>query len=279
QVVLGVRGYCGFELTVYGPVRELHSGHYGNWVPNPALALAQILATFKNERGEVTIPGFYDHTQPLSPADRVALAGLPPVEDTLLDELGLAAAEVPGSRLVDRLMAPSLNIRGLVAADVGADRRNVIPASASASIDIRLAPGDDPGRMLDLVRQHLAGLGYHLIDGEPSLTQRRDHSRLARLQVEPGYPAARTSAETPIVAHLLGAASRAADRPALVLPTLGGSVPLHHFADVLGAVPVILPIANADNGQHAADENIRLGNLWYGIDLWSLLLTTPWPAR
>jgi len=278
QVVLGVRGFCGFELTVYGPVRELHSGHYGNWAPNPALALSHILASFKNERGEVTIPGFYDHTRPPSPADLAALADLPPVEDALLRELGLAAAEVPGSRLVDRLMAPSLNIRGLSAAAVGADRRNVIPASASASIDIRLAAGDDPSRMLRLIRQHLAGLGYHVLDHEPIMAQRREYLRLARLQVEPAYPAASTPADTPIVAHLLDAASRAADRPALTMPTLGGSVPLHHFAEVLQAPTVILPIANADNGQHAADENIRLGNLWYGIDLWTLLLATPWPA-
>jgi acetylornithine deacetylase/succinyl-diaminopimelate desuccinylase-like protein len=279
QIVLGVRGFAGVELTVYGPVRELHSGHYGNWVPNPALALSHVLASLKNERGEVTVAGFYDHTRLPSPADRAALTDLPPVEEALLHEMGLAAAEVPGSRLVDRLMAPSLNIRGLGAAAVGADRRNVIPASASASIDIRLAAGDDPSRMLGLLRQHLAGLGYHVLDREPTRAERRGHARLARLQVEPAYPAASTPAETPIVAHLLDAASQAAGRPALTMPTLGGSVPLHHFAEVLGAPTVILPIANADNSQHAADENIRLGSLWYGIDLWSLLLTTPWPAE
>jgi acetylornithine deacetylase/succinyl-diaminopimelate desuccinylase-like protein len=276
QIVLGVRGYCGWELTVYGPVRELHSGHYGNWAPNPALALSHILASLKNERGEVTIPGFYDHTRPLSTADRAALADLPPVEDALLGELGLAAAEVPGSRLVDRLMAPSLNIRGLSAAAVGVHRRNVIPASASASIDIRLAAGDDPARMLRLIRQHVAGLGYHVLDCEPTPAQRRECPRLARLQAEPAYPGASIPAETPIVSHLLRAASQAADRRALIMPTLGGSVPLHHFAEVLGAATVVLPIANADNNQHAADENIRLGNLWYGIDLWGCLLATPW---
>jgi acetylornithine deacetylase/succinyl-diaminopimelate desuccinylase-like protein len=279
QVVLGVRGYCGLELTVYGPVRELHSGHYGNWVPNPALALSHALASLKNERGEVTVRGFYDHTRPPSPATRSALADLPPVEEALLRELGLAAAEVPGSRLVDRLMAPSLNVRGLSAAAVGTDRRNVIPASASASIDIRLAAGDDPSRMLRLIREHLAGLGYHVLDREPTAAERHQCPRLARLDAEPAYPAASTPVETPIVAHVLEAASRAAGRPALIIPTLGGSVPLHHFAEVLQTPAVILPIANADNNQHAADENIRLGNLWYGIDVWSILLGTPWPAN
>jgi acetylornithine deacetylase/succinyl-diaminopimelate desuccinylase-like protein len=274
QVVLGVRGFAGFELTVYGPVRELHSGHYGNWVPNPALALAHVLASFKNERGEVTVRGFYDRTRPPSPADLAALADLPPVEDVLLRDLGLSAAEVPGTRLVDRLMAPSLNIRGLSAAAVGADRRNVIPARASASVDVRLAAGDDPDHMAGLIREHLVGLGYRVLDREPTPAERREHPRLVSLRAEPAYPAASTPAGTPIVARLLDAAGRAAGRPALTMPTLGGSVPLHHFVEVLAAPTVILPIANADNNQHAADENIRLGNLWYGVDLWSVLLGT-----
>lgn len=276
QVVLGVRGYSGFELTIYGPVRELHSGHYGNWVPNPALALSHVLASFKDEHGRVTVQGFYDDTRPPTEAVLAALADLPAVEDALLHDLGLATAEVPGSRLVNQLMTPSLNIRGLSAASVREDRRNVIPASASASIDIRLAAGDDPTRMLRLIREHLAGLGYHVLDREPTDAERREHPRLARIDAEPGYPAARIPVETPIVAHLLDAASRASGGTVVTMPTLGGSVPLQHFAEVLEAPAVILPIANADNSQHAADENIRVGNLWYGVDLWSVLLGTPW---
>jgi acetylornithine deacetylase/succinyl-diaminopimelate desuccinylase-like protein len=277
QVVLGVRGYCGVELTVYGPIRELHSGHYGNWAPNPAMALAHLLASLKDERGEVTIPGFYERTRRPTPADLAALDGLPPVEERLLHDLGFAEPEVAGSRLVDRLMRPSLNVRGLSAGDVGADRRNVIPASASASIDIRLAAGDDAEHMLYLLREHLARQGYHVLDRDPSTVERQRYPRLVRLDAEPGYPAASTPAQNPIVADLCSAASRAADQPALALPTLGGSVPLHHFNEILAAPTVILPIANADNNQHAANENIRLGNLWYGVDLWSILLTTERP--
>jgi acetylornithine deacetylase/succinyl-diaminopimelate desuccinylase-like protein len=276
QVVLGVRGYCGFELTVYGPDHELHSGHYGNWAPNPALELARLLASFKDDAGTVTIDGFYDRTRPSTAAERTALAGLPPLEPDLLDRFGLAAAEVTGSRLVDRLMLPSLNIRGLQAAGVGTAARNVIPSRATASVDIRLAVGDEPERMLRLVREHLRRRGFHVLDRDPTPAERRQHRRLARLDAEIGYPAARAPIESPIVAHLVDAASRAAGRPALTMPTLGGSVPLHHIADILAAPTVVLPIANADNNQHAANENLRLGQLWYGIDLWSLLLTSAW---
>jgi acetylornithine deacetylase/succinyl-diaminopimelate desuccinylase-like protein len=277
QVVLGVRGFCDLELTVYGPARELHSGHYGNWAPNPALELARLIASMKDPAGRVTVDGFTADTRPPSAAERAALAALPPVEDALLDRFGLAAAEVPGSRLTDRLMLPSLNVRGLRAADVGPAARNVIPAYATASIDVRLAAGDDPARMLERVRAHVEKQGYLVVlDREPTAEERRGHRAVARLDIRAGYPAARVPADLPVVAHLLDVAARAAGRDGIALPTLGGSVPLHHFGEVLGVPAVILPIANPDNNQHAADENLRLGNLWYGVDLWTLLLTTPW---
>lgn len=272
QIVLGVRGYTGFELTVYGPLGEIHSGHYGNWAPNPALNLVRLLATGKDDAGTVTIAGFYDTTRPVTAADQAALDALPLVEPALLDRLGLAEAEVPGARLVDRMMWPSFNLRGLSAADVGPDARNVVPAHATASVDIRLAAGDDPQRMLDLVRDHVRRQGYQVLDREPTVEERRAHRRLARFTPTVGYPAVRAPADLPIVAQLAQMATIAAGRAAVVMPTLGGSLPLHDLVDVLGVPAIIMPIANPDNNQHAANENLRVGQLWYGVDLWSLLL-------
>ncbi|HEX6682402.1 MAG TPA: M20/M25/M40 family metallo-hydrolase [Candidatus Limnocylindrales bacterium] len=273
QIVLGVRGYVGFDLTVYGPLTEVHSGHYGNWVPNPALDLIQLLATCKDEAGTVTIDGFYDSTRPVTTADRAALQALPAVERVLLDRLGLAEAEVAGSRLVDQMMRPTFNLRGLSAGDVGPLARNVIPANATASVDIRLAAGDDPGRMLELIREHVARHGYSVLDREPTDQERRGRRRLARFAPTAGYPAVRVPADLPIVGRLAQAATVAAGREAVIMPTLGSSLPLHDLVDVLGVPTVILPIANADNNQHAANENLLIGQLWYGVDLWTLLLT------
>ncbi len=273
QIVLGVRGFTGFDLTVYGPLAELHSGHYGNWAPNPALDLVRLLATCKDDAGNVTIDGFYDSARPVTAADQAALRALPDVEQGLLDRLGLAEAERPGGRLVDQMLRPSFNLRGLSAADVGTRARNVVPAHATASVDIRLAAGDDPGRMLELVRLHVARQGFHVLDREPLEQERRDHRRLARLEPTAGYPGMRVPADLPIVGWLARAATIAADREAIVMPTLGGSLPLHDLADVLAVPTVILPIANPDNNQHAANENLRIGQLWYGVDLWALLLT------
>jgi acetylornithine deacetylase/succinyl-diaminopimelate desuccinylase-like protein len=275
QVALGVRGYVGFELTVYGPVADIHSGHYGNWAPNPALDLVHLLASCKRPDGTVAIDGFYDTAGTLSDADRGFLDGLPRAESALLDRLGLAEAEMPGSRLHDRLMLPSFNIRGLSAGSVAPHTRNVIPATATASVDMRLAATDDPDRMIGLVRTHLQRQGYHVVASDPTAAERRQHRHIARLVPHAGYRGVRASADLPIVRHVAQAATAAAGQEALVIPSLGGSVPLYPVADVLRAPAIILPIANSDNNQHAANENLRLGQLWYGVDLWSLLLVSP----
>jgi acetylornithine deacetylase/succinyl-diaminopimelate desuccinylase-like protein len=278
QVAFGVRGYTGFDLTFYGPERELHSGHYGNWVPNPALELAAFLGGCKDAQGMVTIEGFYDDTLPVSDADRAAIEALPAVEEQLQAELGFGGPEVVEGRYPQRLMIPSFNVRGLHAAAVGGHARNVIPAEATASVDIRLAAGDDPHRMLDRVESRLRSHGYHIVDREPTSEERRAHRRLARFDRQPGYRAARIPMGSPIASTLREVSRVAAGEEVVALPTFGGSLPLYQFEDILGAPVAILPIANHDNNQHAADENIRVANLWYGIDLWATLLATDFGA-
>lgn len=278
QVAFGARGYSGFELTFYGPERELHSGHYGNWVPNPAFELARFLATCKDDSGRVTIDGFYEDTEPISEADRAAIDVLPAVESALSEELGFGGPEVVGAAYADRLMIPSFNVRGIRAADVGENARNVIPARATASVDMRLAAGDDPDRMIDRVERHLMNAGYEVLDREPTAAERRAHRRLARLDRLPGYRAARILMTSPLAGILLDVCHRASDDDAVALPTFGGSVPLYLFEDILRAPVAILPIANHDNNQHGPDENVRVANIWYGVSLWATLLTMDFSA-
>jgi acetylornithine deacetylase/succinyl-diaminopimelate desuccinylase-like protein len=277
-VSFGARGYSGFELTFYGPERELHSGHYGNWVPNPAFELARFLSTCKDDSGRVAIAGFYDDTFPISEGDRSAIDALPPVEESLRHELGFAGPEAAGSSYADQLMVPSFNVRGIRSAEVGEAARNVIPARATASVDMRLAAGDDPERMVDRVERHLIDAGYVVLDREPTAAERRKHRHLARLERLPGYRAARIPMESPLAAALLDICARASSEEVVALPTFGGSIPLYLFEDVLGSPVAILPIANHDNNQHAPDENIRVANVWYGVSLWATLLTTDFSA-
>jgi acetylornithine deacetylase/succinyl-diaminopimelate desuccinylase-like protein len=211
---------------------------------------------------------------PVSDADRAAMDALPEVEDRLQAELGYGGPEVTDSGYAERLMLPSFNVRGINAADVGTGARNVIPAEATVSVDIRLAAGDDPDRMLDRVEAHLAKLGYHVLDRAPTSEERRAHRHLARLDRLPGYRAARIPMDSALARTLMDVSRTATGGEVVALPTFGGSVPLYLFEDVLEAPVAILPIANHDNNQHAPDENLRVANLWYGIELWTTLLTS-----
>jgi acetylornithine deacetylase/succinyl-diaminopimelate desuccinylase-like protein len=273
QLFFGVRGYTGLQITVYGANRYLHSGHYGNWAPNPALDLARLLASMKDERGHVLIEGFHDDTAPIGEEERAAIAAASPFDDRLRAELGLAATEADDAPYLERMLIPSLNVRGLQSGTTGPTARNVIPPSATASLDIRLAKGNDPERMLDLVEAHVRGRGYHVVLQDPDSTTRAAHPRIARIDRSPGYRAARVPLDAPLARDVIGAASEAAGEEPILAPTLGGSLPLYLFEEVLGTPAVGVPIANHDDNQHAPDENLRVGNLWYGIDLVAAIMT------
>ncbi|HBY59525.1 MAG TPA: peptidase M20 [Solibacterales bacterium] len=273
QLFFGARGVTGFELTAYGPRRELHSGHYGNWAPNPAMALAQLLATMKDASGRVVIEGFYDGIAPLSDAEREAIAAAPDNDEELRRELLLAETDGGGRKLIDLINQPSLNVRGLSSAGVGPEARNVVPAFATASIDIRLVKGMDPAATVNRVVEHIRRQGWHVVDREPDEKTRLAFPRVLRInRAEGGYRAVRSPMDTPI-AKQIAAAVRAARGEVILMPTLGGSVPLYVIEDGFQAPMVGVPIANHDNSQHGPNENLRLRNLWDGIETMAALFT------
>jgi acetylornithine deacetylase/succinyl-diaminopimelate desuccinylase-like protein len=268
------------EVTVYGPSRALHSGHYGNWAPNPAAALAHLLAGLRDAEGRITIAGYYDDVRPPTPAEQEALASVPDVDGALREELALHATEAGGARLVERILLPALNVRGLRAGAVGEQAANAIPTEARASIDLRLVPDQTPERVKERVEAHLRAQGYSIVHSIPTSAERRAKPRLVRLDWGLGYPAARAPMDTPFARALVALVGEGAGAPAVRLPTLGGSIPMHVFSDVFG-VPVIgLPIANHDDNQHAANENLRLQNLWDGASVFATFLAglgEAWP--
>ncbi len=280
QLTFGVRGVTGMEVTVYGPVRPLHSGHYGNWAPVPGQMLAQLLASMKDEQGKVLIDGFYDTVEPLGPEEQAALEALPDYDEELKRELGLMWTEGEPQTLAERLLLPSLTVRGLSSGNTGKLARNVIPATATATLGIRLVKGNDPEHMADLVEAHIRAQGYHVVREDPDMATRLTYPKIAKVARGNGYPAARTSMDDPFVQEVISAARAAADQAfgdnSLVLtPALGGSLPLYLFSDGLHKPFVNVPIANHDDNQHAPDENLRVANLWYAIELYAQLLTMP----
>lgn len=276
QIYFGARGITGFQLKVYGAKRELHSGHYGNWAPNPAMMLARLLASMKDDEGHVTIPGFYTGIAPLSETEVAAMKAEPPIDEALKRELWLARTENGPQRLMEVLNQPSFNIRGLESGAVGEQSRNVVPAVAQASVDIRLVKGLDPSAMLDKVKAHIRDQGYFLVDGrEPTEIERLQWPKVASFySTESGYRAVRTSMDLP-QSRVVIAALEGMGKPVVKMPTLGGSVPLAIIEDVVHVPLIGVPIANHDNNQHSHNENLRLQNLWDGIDTMRALFMMP----
>jgi acetylornithine deacetylase/succinyl-diaminopimelate desuccinylase-like protein len=272
QVVYGARGVIPLELTVYGPVRALHDGHYGNWAPNPALLLASLLSSMRDPDGRVTIAGFYDGVRPIGELERKAIAEIPDTDAELRRSLGLVRTEANDAPLPQRILLPALNVRGLLSGKVGAQAANAIPTEARASIDLRLVPDQKPEALREAVERHLSAQGYFVTREEPDLPARLAHARIVRVEWKAGYAGVRAPMDHPFARAVSSVVASAAP-PIVRLPILGGSLPLATLQDVLGKPVVVVPIVNHDNNQHAANENLRLRNLWDGIAVFSALFT------
>jgi acetylornithine deacetylase/succinyl-diaminopimelate desuccinylase-like protein len=166
---------------------------------------------------------------------------------------------------------PSLNVRGMASARVGDKASNVVPATATASIDIRLVKGIDAATAVRRVLDHIRKQGYEIVETEPDAAVRMRHPKLAWITVDRGYNASRTSMDLPISLLVLRTAESARG-PVVRLPTMGGSVPLYMIEEILHAPTITVPIANHDNNQHSFNENLRIQNLWDGIELMAALL-------
>jgi acetylornithine deacetylase/succinyl-diaminopimelate desuccinylase-like protein len=270
-VFFGNRGDIGLDITVYGPVRALHSGHYGNWAPNPAMELSRLLASMKDADGRVLIDGYYDDVTPLSDLEKKALTEMPWNDADLERELGIAKPEGAGKKLVELLQEPSLNIRGLSSAYVGEHAQNVVPAKAEASIDARLVKGEAPQKKYEQIAAFIRKQGYYVIDREPTIEERRSHALIAKVVDQGGYRASRTPMDLPVSKALVKLVQDATSGDTVIAPTLGGSVPMYIFED-LGLPWIGVPIVNYDNHQHSSDENLRLGHLWRGMEIYASIL-------
>ncbi len=271
-VVFGARGDAHLEVTVYGPHHGLHSGHYGNWAPNPAMMLAQLLAGMKDEEGHVLIPHFYDGIAPLSRVEKDALARAPVNDQMLMNSFWLGHVDGKGKHLLELINEPSLNINGFASGQIGAHATNVIPSTATADLDLRLVVGIDWREQQQRVIEYILSRGYFVVDSEPTREILIQHSKVALVKRDQtGYNAVRTPMDLPIAQEVIRAVESARSSVVL-LPTMGGSVPLGAMERAAQAHTITVPIANYDDNQHAANENLRLQNLWDGVETMAALL-------
>ena len=274
-VSLGARGIATITLTAWGPRVAQHSGHYGNFVPNPAMDLAHLLSSMKSRDGVVSIEGFYDGVD-IDERTRSVLASVPDDEDAILASMGLRRSDAVAETLQEAIQYPSLNIRGLSAAWTGKQSRTIIPPSAVAEIDIRLVKESDAERLIGLVRRHIEGQGVTVLDHEPSDEERLAHERIVTMTYHVAYGAFRTDPDAPPARMARAGMQHLYGEDPILIRTMGGSIPIAPIIDALDVPAATVPTVNMDNNQHSPNENLRLGNFLEGIAiLMSVLQQTP----
>lgn len=273
-LTFGARGIATITLTVFGPKVPQHSGHYGNYCPNPALRLCQLLASMKDDKSRVTIPGFYDGVV-IDEETQKILRAVPDDQRTLLNAMGLASPDEVAPSYQEALQYPSLNIRGMASGWVAEEARTIIPATATAELDLRLVLESDPQRLINLIRQHIQNQGYLVLDRLPNTYERLSHDKICRFDYEISYKAFRTEMNSPAGQWLSRAMVRAFGQEPVKIRTAGGSIPISPFVTTLNIPAVTVPTVNSDNNQHSPNENIRLGNYIDGVKTMLAIFTEP----
>jgi acetylornithine deacetylase/succinyl-diaminopimelate desuccinylase-like protein len=269
QVFFGARGQTTLEITTYGPAKALHSGHYGNWAPNPIVLLTHLIDSMRDMDGNILIPSFYDDIRPLTPTEQQAVAEIPAADNQLKHELAIAAPEGDGAPLAEQILKPALNLRGIHAGHVGAEAANVISTEAQASIDFRLVPNQTPDKVVSKVEDHIARQGFFIVHDNPDTATRQAHARVVKLQWGSGYPPYRASMEDPTAKAIVRAIETATGGPIVQVVALGGSVPMYLLEGARRTPVLGVPIANHDNNQHSSNENLRVQNLWDAIQIYA----------
>jgi acetylornithine deacetylase/succinyl-diaminopimelate desuccinylase-like protein len=273
QMVYGVRGSTGFNLTVYGPNRPLHSGHYGNWAPNPIVRLIHLIDSMRDPDGRILIEGYGREVREPTTAELAAIEAAPKVDENLASAFGIAEPETR-QRLERSILRPAINLRGIRSGDVGSQSRNSIQPSATASVGLRLVPDQTIPYLQKVIERHIRDQGYFIVHEEPTPEERSRHPRIARIDwPDGGYPAYRTDMDHPLARGVAKILKELSGGTLVQLPTFGGSLPIYLVDQVLSTPVVMLPVANHDNNQHGKDENLRLQNLWDAIEIYAAVLT------
>ncbi|AOT10230.1 hypothetical protein S4054249_09795 [Pseudoalteromonas luteoviolacea] len=263
-VSLGARGIATIQLTTFGAYKPQHSGHYGNYAPNPALHLSQILGSMKSQNGKVIIPGFYDGVN-LDDKLKALLEKVPDDEHKLKGQLGFSSHDKVGNSLQESIQYPSLNIRGLKSGWVEQQARTIVPSSAIAELDIRLVKESNPDKLIQLVKQHIEGLGYYVIDRIPTHSERMKYPYIVRMKSRSVYGSFRSEPDSLAGKVAIQGMTNLYGKTPIVLRSGGGSIPIAPIVDTLHIPAAIVPSVNMDNNQHSPNENLRLGNFIDGI--------------
>lgn len=261
----GNRGISSITLKTYGPVVPQHSGHFGNYAPNPVFRMSNILSSMKDENGIVKIKGYYDGIT-ISDQVKKYLDNVPDNEESMLNKMQFKKPESVGNSYQEAIQFPSLNVRGIRAGWVEDEVRTIVPSECLAEIDVRLVIESDGYRLHDLIKKHIEDLGYVVLDHEPSKEERMKYDKIVKFNSTVSYPAFRTDIDSNLGNWLSKTLSKTFGVEPVLRRTSGGSVPISPFVNVLDIPAVGVPTVNKDNNQHSPNENIKLINYIKGIE-------------
>ena len=272
-IIYGCRGITTLSLTTHGPIKPQHSGHYGNYAPNPGFQLAQVLATMKDTDGRVLIDGYYDGIN-LNENAMSVLKSVPDDAGIINTNLAIKTPEKVGAFYQEALQYPSLNIRGLGSGWIGEKARTIVPATATAELDLRLVPETDGARLKGLVKKHIEKQGFYITDTIPSRAERMAHNKIMTISEGSVTDAFRTDLTNPYGEFLANTLKAKLGEDVVQIRIMGGTVPISPFINELKIPAFIVPMVNPDNNQHSPNENLKIGQIAYGIKVFYGLLST-----
>lgn len=273
-VVYGCRGITTLSLTSFGPINPQHSGHYGNYAPNPGFELSKLLASFKDDQGRVLIPGYYDGIT-LDDATQAVLKSVPDNDSEIKERLQFNSADKVGSFYQESLQYPSLNLRGLGSGWVGDQARTIVPATATAELDLRLVPESNGNLLKKLVKDFIKDKGFYITENIPSKKERLNHDKIIMIKEGSVTDAFRTDLNDPYGMHIVNTLQNKFNQDVVQIRIMGGTVPIAPFVNELKIPAFLVPLVNPDNNQHSPNENLKIGQIAYGIQAYYALLSTP----
>jgi acetylornithine deacetylase/succinyl-diaminopimelate desuccinylase-like protein len=263
-IFYGARGGANLELTVYTAKQGMHSGNYGNWMPDANVRLSQLISSMVDAHDKVIIPGFYSDVLPFAPEAAAMMKRVPDQPAKIQAEFGVGSASGAAGSLQEGLNMPTFSVHMMRGGEVG----GVIPASATAEIAMRLVKENSPKTMVDRVIAHIKAQGYFVVDHDPDVATLAAHPRIAKIISRGnsvGSGAWRTDPNDPQAVFATAALNATWNNDVVRIRTLGGGVPAGAFIDAYHVPVVGISLANYDDNQHSDNENLGLGNLFDGI--------------
>lgn len=273
-LLFGCRGVADISMEVFGSRFDQHSGHYGNYAPNPAFELSKLLVSMKDEKGQVKIPGFYKGIR-ISESMRKDLLAVPDKKEWINQQIGIAKEVNPALSYQESIQYPSLNILNFTSGEPEIGTRNIVPSFARANLDIRLVPESDPVYIESVIRKFIQEKGFYILENrKPTEMERSKYPKIISLRFRLSSLAFVTEPNTPTGRWISGIVERLFGQKPVKIRMSGGTVPIAPFIKELAIPAVLVPTVNPDNSQHAANENLRLANYFEGIQLTYMILQT-----